>query len=110
MYKSPIEVIADEMKFRYDNEIIRAVQRYDIKIDKDELVRALEYDRHQYEKGYADGKLVAMEKLVRCCVCKHCKIITDSSVGSATWHCSKAYGLPDVDPTDFCSRGERKEE
>lgn len=25
------------------------------KVDKDELIKALEYDHHQYEKGYEDG-------------------------------------------------------
>lgn len=49
-------------------------------------------------------------EVVRCTDCKHCKCIRYTSVGQATWHCSKAYGLPDVDPMDYCSDGERREE
>ena len=33
----------------------RAVQSYGINVDKDELIRALQYDREQYYKGYADA-------------------------------------------------------
>jgi hypothetical protein len=55
MYKSPIEMIADEMKFVYDNEIVRVVQQHDIKVDKDELLKALKYDRNQYDAGFVEG-------------------------------------------------------
>lgn len=55
MYKSPIEIFKEEMQYYFDNNIVEAVQRYDIQVDKDELLKALRYDRDQYEKGYADG-------------------------------------------------------
>lgn len=108
MYKSPIEVFKEEMKYHYDNNIVEAVQKCDIQVDKDELFKALIYDREQYEKGYHDGFIAGREKVIHCYDCKHCKVIRDN-VGSATWHCKKTYGLPDVDPTDYCSHGERRE-
>jgi hypothetical protein len=55
MYKSPIEVITEEMHIYYDDEIIRAVQKHDINVDKEELLKALKYDREQYEKGFKCG-------------------------------------------------------
>ena len=59
MYKSPIEIIvADihtQMVKQQEKDIYEAVQSYGISVDKDELVRALEYDRRQYTKGYIDG-------------------------------------------------------
>jgi hypothetical protein len=57
MYKSPIEVITQEITRQMDGQILKAVQAVDINVDKPELLRALQYDRHQYEKGYDDGYL-----------------------------------------------------
>ena len=55
-YESLIELIYGKMKNQLDNDIYSVVQSYGIKVDKDELIKALEYDRNQYEKGYADAK------------------------------------------------------
>lgn len=55
MYKSPIEIIYKQAEMKMENDILRAVQSYAINVDKAELIRALRYDREQYEKGYADG-------------------------------------------------------
>jgi hypothetical protein len=59
MYESPVEAIATEMQMQiinqHENAIYQAVQKYDITVDKKELMRALQYDRQQYEKGYKDA-------------------------------------------------------
>lgn len=55
MYKSPIELYESEMETFLEGEILKAVKRVGVNVDKDELLKALEYDRGQYEKGYADG-------------------------------------------------------
>ena len=34
-----------------------------MKIDREELIKALRYDRGQYEKGYADGKRDAIDRM-----------------------------------------------
>ena len=54
-YESPIE-IAEKMSNQVEKDIMEVVLSYGIKVDKDELVKALSYDRKQYEKGYADGQ------------------------------------------------------
>ena len=56
MYVSPIEVIMKDLKESFDANILKAIQGYDINVDKDELVKALSYDRDQYNKGYEDAK------------------------------------------------------
>ena len=56
MYESPIEIIVGEMQTEYENGILKAVQKYDIHCNKEELTKALAYDRDQYRKGYEDGK------------------------------------------------------
>ena len=52
MYKSPIELIIGKMQIQIDDDIYRAVQNVGINVDRVELLKALEYDRGQYEKGY----------------------------------------------------------
>lgn len=55
-YESPIEIVCGEMKNQLENDVYSVVQSYGIKVDKDELKKALEYDRNQYQQGYADAK------------------------------------------------------
>lgn len=55
MYKSPIDIIYGQMETQMEGDILRAVQKYGINVDKEELLRALQYDRDQYNKGYADA-------------------------------------------------------
>ena len=62
MYVSPIHVnytepIVETLKDKFDNAVFQAVQEVGIEVDKDELLKALQYDRGQYEKGYSDGRL-----------------------------------------------------
>ena len=54
-YDSPIRLIAGEIQTEIDNQIYRAVQQVDIQVDKGELIKALQYDRQQYDKGYRVG-------------------------------------------------------
>ena len=69
-YESPIKIIQDAMQVQVENDVYKAVQNYDIKVDKDELIKALTYDRQQYVKGFRDGvkKFAEMmrEELIMC--------------------------------------------
>lgn len=60
MYESPLSRIYGEIQTKIieheENQILQAVQNCGITVDKEELTRALMYDRQQYEKGYADAK------------------------------------------------------
>jgi len=56
MYESPIRMIAGDMTTKIEDDIMSVVQSYGIEVDKAELMRALRYDRDQYEKGYQDGE------------------------------------------------------
>lgn len=57
MYESPIEAICKGMRSEFENNCYKVIQDYGIVVDKEELIKALQYDRNQYEKGYADGLL-----------------------------------------------------
>ena len=59
MYKSPIELVNSFTPMtvqRYDDAIMTEVlAKVDVIVDKEELMKALQYDRNQYMKGYKDG-------------------------------------------------------
>lgn len=59
MYQSPIEMIytdiQTQIKEEADKRIYEIMQQCGIHVDKDELIKALQYDRRQYERGYLDG-------------------------------------------------------
>lgn len=70
-YESPINIfestiyddIAKKVTKDFDNAVYKAVMDVGIIVDKEELIRALNYDRGQYEKGYRNGWDAAMEKI-----------------------------------------------
>ena len=65
----PLESVVEELAKRtaqsVDNEIMIAVKKVGITVDKDELIKALQYDRGQYEKGYQDGYAVTRAEIER---------------------------------------------
>ena len=108
MYKSPIELLTTDIQYQIekqqDEEIYKAVLHYIPNIDKEELIKALRYDRNQYDKGYADGKADAMADLVRCKDCQHYSC--GFCMHSQWWNEDDA---TTVESDDFCSYGERKD-
>ena len=42
--------------------VLKTLYDMDIIVDKDELMKALEYDRDQYNKGYEDGYNTGIEE------------------------------------------------
>lgn len=63
-YVSPITVELRQIQRQLDNLILNEIRKYDVKVDKEELVKALKYDRNQYEKGYAQGRQETAEKIL----------------------------------------------
>lgn len=94
-YQSPIELIMGQMNLALEGQICKAVQNVGVSVDKEELLKALQYDRDQYQKGYADRDA----EIVRCKDCKH--------HGKDT--CSAGAGIAFPPPDDwFCADGDHK--
>lgn len=59
MYKPTIEIVMEEvfqkMDEDFENAVFKAVRKVGINVDKEELLKALIYDRGQYYKGYEDA-------------------------------------------------------
>ena len=56
MYESPINIITGQIKTNYEDAIYSAVQNVVINVDREELLKALEYDRRQFEEGFRKGE------------------------------------------------------
>jgi hypothetical protein len=113
MYKSPIDIIEKQMHMEFDDCIWKTVQDYAVSVDKEELIKALRYDRDQYEKGYADGKRDAFDKLTRCKDCDYCHEYTKWN-GEDYLGCNRLAEfcggqIVEVDAYDFCSYMNRRE-
>lgn len=54
-YKPLINVITSGLRTEVDNNIIKTIMDVAVDVDKDELIKALQYDRNQYEKGFSDA-------------------------------------------------------
>lgn len=70
-YQSPIEAIYNDIEHNFEDAVFKAIQKVGIKVDRNELIKALEYDRAQYDKGYSDGRFDRDREIVRCKDCKH---------------------------------------
>ncbi len=68
MYESPINIIeiqdsfVSEIKEKTEEMVFTEIRRIGVDVDKEELLKALQYDREQYEKGYSDGYVKAIDE------------------------------------------------
>lgn len=104
MYESPIKVIQGELETQLEGEILKAVHRVGVTVDRDELIRALRYDREQYQKGFDDarGDAVVVTR------CKDCEYLVNATVNDNGFLICDISDM-EIAPDDFCSPGEPKE-
>ena len=65
MYEPPIGLTLGDLEFqtlrglrdKTEQTVLYAIQDVGIQVNKDELEKALRYDRDQYAKGYRDGSM-----------------------------------------------------
>lgn len=59
MYESPINLVVQDIETQMvqkeEQMILEAIRKCDVVVDKNELIKAINYDRNQYSKGYKDG-------------------------------------------------------
>lgn len=92
-WESPIDVIYEDVATQFEGEVLKAVQRCEIKVDKEELIKALAYDRKQYEQGYGNGYADGMEAAVRRGRWKPFDLTWGRSVYACT-SCGEAFEVP----------------
>ena len=64
MYESPINIITSKLCTQLESDCVKSVQSYGFDVDKEELAKALNYDRKQYEKGHTDGYNKAIDDAI----------------------------------------------
>lgn len=101
-YQSPIDLIMSDMQVKMEGEILKAVQNVGVNVDKEELLKALKYDRNQYQKGYADRDT----EIIRCKDCKHW-YFADNRIPSEQENVCGRNGIV-VTPSWYCADGERR--
>lgn len=68
MWESPVNIfeihepIIEEINKQTEETVFKAIHRVGVDVNKEELIKAMQYDRNQYEKGYKDGYVVAIDE------------------------------------------------
>ena len=103
MYEPPIHVdfynlepqirsFTEKINEGYENRIVATIQeKINVQVNKEELIKALNYDRDQYNKGYEDAKATFYKKgkwepipcadRYRCSCCKSVSNLVVSAFG-----------------------------
>lgn len=121
-YAPPASLNLNDFQYAIDDAIVQAIVKIGIKVNREELLKALKYDRGQYKAGYdagfADGFIKTLHT-VRCRDCKHAERYerTDGTAGYYCGHPQNTFAFGDrwdrvfkpvKKPDDFCSYGERR--
>lgn len=68
-YKSPISIWLTESQKAFEEQtekqVYKEIINVGVEVDKEELLKALEYDREQYKKGFRDGANSIIEEFRR---------------------------------------------
>ena len=71
MYDNPITVNVRDVEMKMEKAIegyvFEAVKEIGVSVNKEELMKALKYDRNQYDEGFNDGK--EMQEEVKAEIC-----------------------------------------
>ncbi len=68
MWESPVNIfeihepIVEEINKKTEETVFKAIHRVGVDVNKEELIKAMQYDRNQYEKGYKDGYADAIDE------------------------------------------------
>lgn len=113
MYESPITIISediiDEIVEKQNAYLIKIIHKMGFDVDEEEIKKALTYDRNQWERGYADGKMDGYKmrdtELVRCIECQY---LTQTRITTKFYRVCRRYGAGKSDD-GFCDEGKRKD-
>lgn len=111
-YESPLSIhdfvseISQKLTEEKEKYIYQQIRTY-VDVNKEELIKALQYDRDQYDKGYIDG----LKDSVQVVRCKDCRYADDYYHDGSIYCCipGKPMRWHDDDPNWFCADGKPKE-
>ena len=111
-YDVPITItqqVTNSISRKVDDEIYKAVLNIGVDVDRDELLRALNYDRQQYQKGYddRDSELVHCEECIFHVDELFCKS-GEEEITVAEDICVFWGNMAHTTPRGFCHNGDRR--
>ena len=107
-YESPIKIAMTQTRNQLEDGILKAVRDVGIYVDKERLLRALQYDSDQYYKGYNDRD----KEIIRCKYCEHATMTAENKLCK---YCNKLTDddgclIPVYRDADyFCADGEMRQ-
>lgn len=107
---SPVELFTKEFQTRIDDGIQQLIEvELGAKIDREEFIKAMNYDRNQFAVGFKSGYAERDSEIVRCKDCiynygiaNNCEYAKDDIV-CCYWESDGLHS------DDFCSKGKRRE-
>ena len=60
-YEPPIDIILHDTSLNFEKDVLKAVYDVGINVNKEELIKALKYDRGMWDKGYNAGRKAGFE-------------------------------------------------
>lgn len=60
-YEPPIDIILHNTSLNFEKDVLKAVYDVGINVNKEELIKALKYDRGMWDKGYNAGRKAGFE-------------------------------------------------
>lgn len=115
-YAPPVSLKLDDFQYAICDDVVQAIAKAGIQVNKEELLKALKYDRGQYKAGYdagfADGFVETLH-IVRCKDCIHrqgdenplCMLHTEPYANARGYKGEAVC----VEMNGFCSYGERRD-
>ena len=64
-YKPIFAISYTDPTYALDDAVLKAVSKVGVAVDKEDLLKALQYDRDQYQQGHADGYKQALADVKR---------------------------------------------
>lgn len=107
MYEPVAKFIQGKTESFIEGELLKVTQKMGLDVDREELLKALKYDRGQYEKGYQCGcrdtlkvgewttieDNILMETVYKCSVCKEEFVTLDDETPlKHLWNCCPCCG------------------
>ena len=117
-WESPINLITNytdelvkNLEAAQEECVMRAVANVGVYVEKDELLKALAYDRDQYTIGWHDGYNDRDKEIIRCRECKHCGLLLseEEKEDSFVDLVCDYWESDGLSPNSYCSFAERKE-
>lgn len=104
-YTPPASLNLSDFQDAIGDAVVQAIIKIGIRLNREELLKALNYDRGQYKAGYdagfADGFIETLH-VARCMECRYYNVASPR-------RCELPSGLTAPSGMDFCSYGEKRE-